>query len=74
MSLMSPVLRVRQVVRRMGASSADADEFADAMSEFPAQRELKLMIDEAFSRWFNRILLAMIVVAGIAIAIVEAVN
>ena len=74
MSLMSPVLRVRQVVRRMGASSADADEFADAMSEFPTQREADERMEAIFNKWFNRILLAMIVVAGIAIAIVEAVN
>ena len=57
----------------MGASSQQADEFADAMADYPGRQELQLMLDEMFARWFNRIVFAIIVVAGLTLAIAVAI-
>ena len=73
MSLMTPILRIRKAVLSMGASTEQADEYADAMADYPGRRELQLMLDEMFARWFNRIMFGMIVVAGLALAIAAAI-
>ncbi len=74
MSLTNPVLRIRRVVKTLGATNDQADEFADAMGEYPGRREFQLMLDEALSRWFNRIVFAMITIIGLAVAVIVAVD
>ncbi len=74
MSLMTPLLRLRKVVRSMGASTEQADEFADAMSDYPGRREWQLMLDEMFARWFNRTMLGMILLISLAVAIIVALD
>ena len=69
MSLMTPILRIRRVIRTLGATNDQADEFADAMADYPGRRELQLMLDEMFSRWFNRIVFATIAIVGLGVAI-----
>ena len=72
MSVMTPILRIRKVIRSIGANSEQADEFADAMNEYPDRRELQLMLDEVFSRWFNRIMFGVIVIVSLAVGIIAA--
>ncbi|MXY86273.1 MAG: hypothetical protein F4Y95_07235 [Chloroflexi bacterium] len=74
MSVMTPILRLRKVIRSIGASSEQADEFADAMADYPGRREWQLMLDEMFSRWFNRIMFGVIVIVGLAVAIIVALD
>ncbi|MCY3921482.1 MAG: hypothetical protein OXN86_10985 [Chloroflexota bacterium] len=74
MSVMTPILRIRKVLRSIGASPEQADEFADAMNDYPGRRELQLMLDEVFARWFNRIVFSVIVIVGLAVAIIVAVD
>ncbi len=74
MSLMTPVLRLRKVMRSIGANESQADEFADAMADYPGRREMQLMLDEMFARWFNRIMFGMIVIVGLAVAIIVALD
>jgi len=71
---MTPILRIRKVLRSIGATSDQADEFADAMNDYPGRREWQLMLDEMFSRWFNRIMVGIIVVVSLAVAIIVALN
>ncbi len=71
MSLTHPVLRIRKVIRSLGGTNDQADEFADAMGEYPGRRELQLMLDEMFSRWFNRIVFAFIAVTSLAVGIIS---
>ena len=44
------------------------------MGDYPGRRELQLMLDEMFSRWFNRIVFAFIAVAGLAVGIISLIN
>ena len=74
MALMNPMLRLRRVVKSLGADDERADEFVDAMDAYPTRRESDERMEAMFNRFFTRMLLAMIVIAGIAIAIVEAIN
>ena len=71
---MSPIIRIRRVIRSIGASPEAADEFADAMADYPGRRELQLMLDEMFARWFNRIMFGIIVIVGLAVALIVALN
>ena len=74
MSVMTPILRIRKVLRSIGATSEQADEFADAMNDYPGRRELQLMLDDMFARWFNRIMFGTIVIVGLAVAIIVALD
>ena len=71
---MNPILRIRRVIHTLGATNDQADEFAEAMGDYPGRRELQLMLDEMFSRWFNRIVFAFIAVAGLAVGIISLIN
>jgi len=74
MSLATPILRIRKVLRSVGASDAEADEFADALDSYPSRREFELRLEAMFQRQFNRIMFMMIAVTGIAVAIIVAVD
>lgn len=72
MSVMTPILRLRKVIRSIGASDEQADEFADAMGQYPSQREFQIMMEEAHARLFNRLALLLLAALGVAVAIVAA--
>ena len=72
MSVMTPILRIRKVLRKLGASPADADEFTDAMSEYPTREEFELRLEAMFARQQIQLILAMLAIAGLAVAIVIA--
>jgi ABC-type multidrug transport system fused ATPase/permease subunit len=74
MSVMAPILRIRKVLRSIGASSDQADEFADAMDLYPTRREFEQRMEAMFQRWFTRIVFAIIVVVGFAVALIVALN
>ena len=67
---MSPILRIRRVIRSIGGSSEEADEFAEAMSEYPGRSELKLMIDEAFSSYLVQTLLGVLIIVSVAVGVI----
>ena len=72
MSVMTPILRMRKVLRKLGASSEDADEFTDAMSDYPTREEFELRLQAMFARQQIQLILAMLAIAGLAVAIVIA--
>lgn len=74
MSVMTPILRIRNVLRAIGASPEQADEFADAMDAYPTRREFEQHMETMFAKWFNRTIFAMLVITGLAVAIIVAVN
>ncbi len=74
MSVMNPILRIRNVVRSIGATSNQADEFADAMDAYPTKDDFQQKLDAMFAQQFNRLLLAMIVVGGLIVGLVTALN
>ena len=72
MSVMTPILRMRKVLRKLGVSPEDADEFTDAMSEYPTREEFELRLQAMFARQQVQLILAMLAIAGLAVAIVIA--
>lgn len=72
MSVMTPILRMRKVLRKIGVSPEDADEFTDAMSEYPTRDEFELRLQAMFARQQIQLILAMLAIAGLAVAIVIA--
>ena len=74
MSVMNPILRIRNVVRSIGAASNQTDEFADAMDAYPTKDDFQQKLDAMFAQQFNRLLLAMIVVGGLIVGLVTALN
>ena len=74
MSVMSPILRIRRVIRSIGASPEQADEFADAMDAFPTRRESDQRMEEMFAKWFNRIILAFIAISAVSLTIYGLIN
>ena len=85
MSAMNPILRLRRTFRSMGAESEQADEAADAISDYGyGRRESDLRFErmlaemrqqtaemrEYMSNVRNQILLAIMVASGIIIAAV----
>ncbi len=74
MSVMSPILRIRKVLRSIGATSHQADEFSDAMSAYPTKDEFQQRLDAMFAQQFNRIMFGIIVVVGLAVALIVALN
>ena len=72
MRLTSPLFRARGAARSMGATSEQADRFADAMRVFPTPREAAQQAEATFNRYLLRSplrsVLAMIIVAESAIA------
>ncbi len=69
MSVMMPILRIRKVLRSIGASSEQADEFADAMDAYPTRREFEQRMEAMFQRWFNRIVFALIAVTALGLTV-----
>ncbi|MYD53780.1 MAG: hypothetical protein F4Y11_11620 [Chloroflexi bacterium] len=74
MSVMTPILRLRKVIRAIGGSDAQADEFADAMDGYPTRREFDQRLEAMFARQTNQLIFAIIVVVGLAVAIIVALN
>ena len=70
MSVMTPILRLRKVIRSLGASAEEADEFADAMNEYPTKDDFQQRLDAMFAQQFNRIMFGIIVVVSLAVAII----
>ena len=70
MSVMSPILRIRKALRLIGATSHQTDEFSDAMSAYPTKDEFQQRLDAMFAQQFNRIMFGIIVVVGLAVAII----
>ena len=70
MSVMSPILRIRKVLRSIGATSHQAVEFSDAMNAYPTKDEFQQRLDAMFAQQFNRIMFGIIVVVGLAVAII----
>ncbi len=69
MSLMNPILRIRRVIRTIGATNDQADEFADAMDVYPTRREFEMRMEAMYQRHFKEVLIAMIAVVGLGVAI-----
>ena len=69
MSVMTPILRIRKVLRSMGATSEQADEFTDAMGGYPTRDEFELRLEAMFARQMVQIILAMITIVGLGVAI-----
>ena len=74
MSLMTPILRIRKVLRSLGATSDQADEFADAMSGYPTRQEFEQRLEAMFARQTNQLIFAIIVIVGLAVAIIVALD
>ena len=74
MSVISPILRIRKVIRSIGANDDQADEFADAMNAYPTKDEFQQRLDAMFAQQFNRIMFGIIVVVGLAVALIVALN
>ncbi|MCY4618475.1 MAG: hypothetical protein OXD50_07975 [Chloroflexi bacterium] len=70
MSVMTPILRIRRVLRSIGATSQQSDDFADAMSAYPTKDDFQQRLDTMFAQQFNRIMFGIIVVVGLAVAII----
>ncbi len=70
MSVMSPILRLRNVIRAIGASDDQADEFADAMTQYPSQVEFQLQLDKMFAQQFNRLAVLILSALGLFVAII----
>ena len=82
MAAMNPILRLRRAFRSLGADDEQADEVADAIvdhsfsrpeTELMFQREMALMRQQ-FERIRNEILIAVLVIVGVAVAILALVN
>jgi len=74
MSVMTPILRIRKVIRSIGASAGQADEFADAMNQYPTKDDFQQRLDAMFAQQFNRLMFGTIVIVGLAVAIIVAIN
>ena len=74
MSVMSPILRIRKVLRSIGANDDQADEFADAMGGYPTKDEFELRLEAMFQRWFNRIVFAVIAITAFGFTIFGVIN
>ena len=74
MSMMTPILRIRKVLRSIGASADEADEFADAMDGYPTRREFEQRLEAMFARQTNQLIFAVIVIVGLAVAIIVALD
>ncbi|MCY3569202.1 MAG: hypothetical protein OXH38_11275 [Chloroflexi bacterium] len=72
MSVMTPILRIRKVIRSIGASPEQADEFADAMNEYPTKDDFQERLDAMFAQQLNRIMFGVIVVVSLAVAVIAA--
>lgn len=72
MSVMTPILRIRKVLRSIGASPDQADEFAEAMDSYPTRREFDQRLEAMFARQTNQLIFAIIVIVGLAVAIIVA--
>ena len=72
MSLMTPILRMRKVLRSIGASPDEADQFTDAMSAYPTKDEFQQRLDAMFAQQFNRIMFGTLVIVSLAVAIIVA--
>lgn len=70
MSVMTPILRMRKVLRAIGASADQADEFADAMDSYPTKDDFQLRLEAMFARQTNQLIFAMIAIVGLAVAII----
>lgn len=79
---MNPMLRLRRAFRLIGADAEQADEAADAIGEHSfSRRETELMFQREMAlmrlqmeRMRNEILLAVLVIVGVAVAILALVN
>ena len=72
MSVMTPILRIRKVIRSIGASPEQADEFADAMNEYPTKDDFQERLDAMFAQQLNRIMFGVIIVVSLAVAVIAA--
>ena len=72
MSLMTPILRMRKVLRSIGASPDEADQFTDAMGAYPTNEEFQRRLDAMFAQQFNRIMFGTLVIVSLAVAIIVA--
>ena len=74
MSVMTPILRIRKVIRSIGASAGQAKEFAYAMNQYPTKDDFQQRLDAMFAQQFNRLMFGTIVIVGLAVAIIVAIN
>ena len=75
MAPMNPILRVRRAFRSFGASSQQADEAVSAVDELYVSRmEFEERIARMFAEHRRQLLIEIIVVVGIAVGIIAAVN
>ena len=59
-------VRIRTVIRDIGASDEQADDFVEAMGELPTKENIAALL----AKQLNRILVAQIGIAGIVIGAV----
>ena len=71
---MNPILRIRRVIRSLGATNDLADEIAEAMDSYPTRREFEQRLEGMFARQTNQLIFAIIVIVGLAVAIIVAVG
>ena len=79
---MNPILRLRRAFRSMGADAEHADEAADAVDDHAyGRRESDLRFAQMMAefrrdmeRLRNEFVFAVIVIVGVAVAIIVAVN
>lgn len=82
MAAMNPILRLRRAFRSMGADAEQADEAADAVDDHAyGRRESDLRFAQMMAefrrdmeRLRNEFVFAVIVIVGVAVAIIVAVN
>jgi len=72
---MNPILRLRRAFRSFGANSEQADEVVSAVDEYYLGRhEFEERIRAIMAEQLNRFLFGVLIIVGLAVAILALVN
>ena len=75
MASMNPILRVRRAFRSFGANSEQADEVVSAVDEYYLSRQaFEERIARLMAEQRNQFLFGVLIIVGIAVGIIAAVN
>ena len=67
-------VKLRRVLKGMGATDQQSDEFIDAMDDFATKDYLHQELKALESRLFNKMLLAMIALGGVIIGAITLID
>ena len=75
MAVINPVLRIRRALRAVGFDDDQSDEVVTALEDqYPNRRESEERMARLMAEQRNQFLLGVLVIVGIAVAIIVAVN